>query len=292
MGRGLVVTPETASRGPLVRFVVVTFAVSWAIALPLALHGLDLIAWNPPGWLHAAVPLGPAAGALAAIRTDTRPRARRELLARLRPSSVGSTSMWLLASSPLAVAIPVVALAAAVTDLDWAAAVRTGSYEVGPWPVAVVGVAVTFGVLEEVGWRGFLLPFWQTRHTAAAATWRLWIVWAVWHLPLFAYEYEVGPETLAWLVTLYFGSVWLTFLFNLTRGSLAATATWHVTYNLVSIAGGAISAALPAVVSGAIVLAALAVGRRYGPVDLAPRPRQALPPTTPSRSPTSLQTAP
>ncbi len=100
---------------------------------------------------------------------------------------------------------------------------------------------------------------------------------------MFAYQYTLGPQTVGWLVTLYFGSIWLTYVYNTTHGSLAATATWHATFNLVSIGGGAVSEAIPLTISLTIVLAAIVVARRYGSTDLAPHTRQTTPPAVPTR---------
>lgn len=53
---------------------------------------------------------------------------------------------------------------------------------------------ILIGGLEEVGWRGFMLPELTKRITAAASTLFVGIVWLVWHAPLFfiigTYQHE------------------------------------------------------------------------------------------------------
>ena len=43
---------------------------------------------------------------------------------------------------------------------------------------------LTSGLGEEPGWRGFLLPYLQLRHSGGKAVWFLGIIWAVWHYPI------------------------------------------------------------------------------------------------------------
>jgi membrane protease YdiL (CAAX protease family) len=39
------------------------------------------------------------------------------------------------------------------------------------------------GLLEEYGWRGYLLPRWTEQYGLPSATWRVGIIWAAYHLP-------------------------------------------------------------------------------------------------------------
>jgi membrane protease YdiL (CAAX protease family) len=47
---------------------------------------------------------------------------------------------------------------------------------------------VTSGLGEEPGWRGYLLPRFQSRHGEQKAIWLLGLVWAVWHYPITMYD--------------------------------------------------------------------------------------------------------
>jgi membrane protease YdiL (CAAX protease family) len=44
---------------------------------------------------------------------------------------------------------------------------------------------ILIGGLEEIGWRGLLLPSFQKRFTALKSTVIVGIIWTIWHLPLF-----------------------------------------------------------------------------------------------------------
>lgn len=265
-----------ARASPFRVFVVVAFGVSWLVALPLVMASGGLVGWRPPAWLHVFVALGPAAGAVAAYAAAGGRPAVAALLLRLRPGSVATPAWWAAALSPLAAGALAVTVASAVAPADWSRLTATDAYTVGPWPVALLATGVAFGFGEELGWRGFALPWWQSSHTAAGATWRLFLLWALWHLPMFFYHFEFGLMTFGWLTALYFGTVWQTYLFNGTGGSVLAVALWHTTYNVVSLGGEVVAPAAVPVIGGAVVLAALVVGRRYGGPDLAPHPRVTL----------------
>ena len=249
-------------RHPVGTYVVVTFAVSWAFAAPLVLGAA------PPA-LHLAVALGPTAGALAATAAVTG-RAGLVALARrvVDVRRVPSWRWWLVATSPLASGALAVGLAAAVgavpDDLDLATA-----FDGEGWLVGLVGASIAFGVLEEVGWRGFLLPRLQVRHTASRASLVLWAIWAAWHVPMFGYHFDLDvPSVLGWLVSLWFGTVLLTVLLNSSRGCLATVIAFHVSLDLASIAAGAAAPWAPSIVGALVIATTVALARWGGATDL------------------------
>ena len=90
---------------------------------------------------------------------------------------------------------------------------------------------VSFGLGEEVGWRGFALPRLQSRHTAVVATLLLTVGWALWHLPLFLYRpgyTSMGAAGIAgWLFSLLTGALLLTWIYNESKGSILVAALFH-----------------------------------------------------------------
>lgn len=44
---------------------------------------------------------------------------------------------------------------------------------------------IAAGIVEEFGWRGFLLPRLQTRHNALVSSLIIGGMWAIWHIPQF-----------------------------------------------------------------------------------------------------------
>jgi membrane protease YdiL (CAAX protease family) len=102
--------------------------------------------------------------------------------------------------------------------------------------VAVAVVVVIGGFGEEVGWRGFALPFLQRRFDALVSALLLTPIWALWHLPFFftvaTYRDFPPAEYVGFVFGLACGSIILTWLYNGTSGSILACAIWHGVYNL------------------------------------------------------------
>jgi membrane protease YdiL (CAAX protease family) len=138
--------------------------------------------------------------------------------------------------------------------------------------IAVVG-SLSYGVFEEIGWRGFLLPRLQAHMTAIRASGWVFVIWALWHLPMFAYQLPRGLVAIAWIVGLYYGSVWLAMLHNGTAGSVLACIVWHAGYNVAVTAGAELSPLVPAVVTTMVVIATIVAVRRVGTEDLGTRGR-------------------
>jgi membrane protease YdiL (CAAX protease family) len=99
-------------------------------------------------------------------------------------------------------------------------------------------------IAEEMGWRGFALPRLQSKHNALVSSLILGVIWSCWHLPLF---FVTGATQMSipfpiYLVLVITITVYLTWLYNNTRGSLIITILAHFTYNLSStLIAGAVS---------------------------------------------------
>jgi membrane protease YdiL (CAAX protease family) len=95
---------------------------------------------------------------------------------------------------------------------------------------------IFFGVGEEVGWRGFVLPRLQTKINALASSMLLTVFWALWHLPAFFYRpgYNSMDITgiMGWFFSLLTGSILLTWLFNSSKGSILICAIFHSTVDI------------------------------------------------------------
>jgi membrane protease YdiL (CAAX protease family) len=139
-------------------------------------------------------------------------------------------------------------------------------------------------IAEETGWRGFALPRLEAKYNALVSSLILGAIWTFWHLPFF---YMTGatqmgipmPIYLFLVVTL---TIYLTWLYNNTRGSLAITTLAHFTYNLSStlIAGAVIL--MPAMIfyitAGSLLfLVVVGVVIYYGPRNLSKKPVTELP---------------
>ncbi len=83
---------------------------------------------------------------------------------------------------------------------------------------------------EEIGWRGYVLPRLQTKHSALMASLILGVIWSIWHLPKFVTNWDpiffglYGLHTMA-LAVLY------TWLITYTHGSLLLVTLLHASSN-------------------------------------------------------------
>jgi membrane protease YdiL (CAAX protease family) len=96
---------------------------------------------------------------------------------------------------------------------------------------------IAAGIGEEFGWRGFLLPRLQTRHNALVSSLIVGVLWAIWHIPQFfiegTFQHDLGsqagllPAFLTYSVFVIVSSIWFTWVFNNTRGSVLMAAVMH-----------------------------------------------------------------
>jgi membrane protease YdiL (CAAX protease family) len=89
------------------------------------------------------------------------------------------------------------------------------------------------GLAEEFGWRGYALPQLQVRWNALVSSLILGILWASWHLPVFlipgAPLYQTDFWT--WAPWIILSSIFYTWIFNNTKGSVLAAALFHAMSN-------------------------------------------------------------
>lgn len=266
-------------------YLALSFGFSWAWWVPMAVAGE--VSQAGQGWpTHLVGLAGPALAAVAVTAWyDGRP-GLLDLWRRATRWRVGA-SWWLL-----------VVATAALSGLGFLAgwwrgdAVPMGDlglYSGAPAAgtlasllLVLAYVLLVNGFGEELGWRGWLAHHLLPRLGRLRAASVVWLVWAVWHAPLFLVvenfrAFGIGT-TLGWLVGLWFGSYFLTWLYQSTGGSVLLVACWHTAYNLTTATEA--TAGLPAAVASTLVMVVTAVvllrSRRAGdrvPAPTAGRPQ-------------------
>ena len=228
-------------------YFVLAYAISWAIELPLAA--------SAHGWLHTPVPLalhylasfGPMLSALIVTAATEGSDGIRQLLAGLLKWRVGLGWILFATLSPITL-FAMAAIVGYATNGTWPDLALLGEVDYLPY-LGIVGAFIlwllTFGVGEEVGWRGFALPHLQQGHSALTATLMLGLAWALWHLPAFFYkDTYVAMVLVAGLPLLFLSilaaSIIFTWLYNSTRGSLLMVILFHALFDFLSVsrAGG------------------------------------------------------
>ena len=262
---------------PIVLFVLLAYAVSWAIWWPLAAAAQGWIEGSPSSTLHLWGAVGPLVAAVVVSWRAGGVEEVRRLAARAVLWRIPVRWHVVAVLAPVALYF-MAALAVWMIWGAWPDVSRFGrSTEFAHLPLAVywLGAIVLFGWGEETGWRGFLLPRLQRRMSALSASLVIAPIWAVWHLPLFLFVdgYVTMGEAggVGWLVSMLTGSILMTWLFNSAWGSVWIVAVFH---GVLDIVFNSPSPGDLAFVLGVLITAwALGILVRYGPRDLAPVPR-------------------
>ena len=83
---------------------------------------------------------------------------------------------------------------------------------------------------EEIGWRGYALPRLQNRYHALYSAIVVGLIWSLWHIPLWWHSWN--PVAYAWYTLGVFAkSVFITWIYNGTGGSLLLVALCHSMWN-------------------------------------------------------------
>jgi membrane protease YdiL (CAAX protease family) len=263
---------EWIGRRPLVAYFVITYAISWAIAVPLAARALGLLTLPIPFALHYLMPFGPMLAAIIVTRVTEGTDGLRELYDRMIRGQVGAR--WIL----FAILAPLLVFAVGALLAPLLGAAPVGLRDLGVinfMPYLGIGAwflwFVTFGIGEETGWRGFALPRLQTNRSALAATLVLSIPWAIWHVPSLLYLgnlRSLGIMLPGFFIGLVLGGIVYTWLFNSTGGSVLVVALLHASMNFVT-ASRAGQGAMAAVVSTVFMIWGILVVILFKPANLA-----------------------
>lgn len=95
-------------------------------------------------------------------------------------------------------------------------------------------VFTTLTNMEEIGWRGYVLPRMQKRYGALASAILVGMIWAAWHFP----KYLAGGFFIVFLLSLCDAiakSIMLAWIYNNTNGSLLITTLFHSSMNTAAI---------------------------------------------------------
>lgn len=169
-----------------IRFFVITFLWSWLLWLPFVLAGLEIWNWNEslrsilsmPAILLGA--FGPGIGALYSISTLQGKSAIKPFLKTFLAIDFG-WKIWLA----------VLAVPGLANFLAWYLPGFFG-YERLPMLLPTIYVFPIYWLLmiffgggqEEVGWRGYIMPYLESKFGLWYGNILLGIIWAIWHAPL------------------------------------------------------------------------------------------------------------
>ncbi|KAI7256999.1 hypothetical protein KC345_g10888 [Hortaea werneckii] len=106
----------------------------------------------------------------------------------------------------------------------------------GIWMTSLVWM-LTFGIGEESGWRGYLLPQLHQRYSLFTSALLVAVIWMAWHLPAFWFNESylgMGFGVLGWAISLTYGSVVLAWICAGSRWSILPVILWHGIFDLLT----------------------------------------------------------
>jgi len=221
-------TQSLVRRHPMISFYVLTYAIAWMLWAPLVILR-DSIPGPVAFILTLLGSLVPSTLGLVFIGLLSGRAGVRRVLRRLVHGRIGLR--WYLAALALTMLVPRAVVVMFLVGVDTPVVVNT-----------IVGVRFLFAFMifpgsalgEELGWRGFVLPRMQARHSALKASLLIGILWGPWHLPLWLTGSEGHPISLyvPFVVAVVASCVFYTWLYNNTGGSLLIVVLYHAASNL------------------------------------------------------------
>lgn len=265
--------PENAGHGrqpsgrAVATFVSVTFGFSWLAWLPLVFSGPTMVM----PWNFYLGSMGPALGAIA-VTLVLRPDGGFGSWARrtFSVTGIGRALAVVVASILAYVGVGLLVERMASGSLDTMSSIGLTSQLPGASAVLVLLVWVlTFGIGEETGWRGWLMPTLTGRFGYVPASLMVAGTWIAWHLPQFIFNpgfRNMGWAAVGWVIAMVAGSFWLGWLAKIGRWSIVPVVLFHGGFDLLTASDlGPVTLAAASstlvMVQAAAVVVALAVGR-------------------------------
>ncbi|MFC5928798.1 CPBP family intramembrane metalloprotease [Cryobacterium melibiosiphilum] len=254
----------SVSRHPVVTFVVLSYAISWAFWVPLLADRQGWVSFSASPYLHLAGGLGPAIAAII-VTAFVAGRVGLADLGR-RVVAVRGRARWLLLAvlGPL-VLFAIAVVVARVVDGVWPDVNRFGaSVEYAALPLLVFWAAnlLFYGFGEEIGWRGFAQPTLQRRHSALVTALIVSAMWAAWHLPLFGITptYRAMPAAgfIGFAVSILVASLVFAWLYLKSSGSIVVVAVFHAVFDIATTTPTS-TPLIPTLMGAVITIAGLAV---------------------------------
>ncbi|HVZ39132.1 MAG TPA: type II CAAX endopeptidase family protein [Candidatus Kapabacteria bacterium] len=215
----------------------IAYGITWTITLGLyALNRRGAITADELNIYCSLGALGPFLAAIISARLFYGRSGLRWLFGTLSPARLERRSL-LLALSPLPLFAIGLLVHRLITGSFFSFEITRREFGLGT-AASYLGWClpfVAYALFEELGWRGFLLPHLQERHSAFGATLRLTLIWGVWHAPLFLFRFNFSIGTsIGFFFGLFVGALILTSIFNGSRGCTLAAIIFHLTNNIAS----------------------------------------------------------
>jgi membrane protease YdiL (CAAX protease family) len=257
-------------------YAIIAYAISWAIEIPLALKAQGIISVDIPFAMHYFAAGGPLIAAILLTWRENGSPGLKNLLERTLRWRV-EPIWWLVALSPILILLLVTLFASYVrgTSPDFQ---FLNHFDFLP-DIGIAAVLIwlaSYGFGEEIGWRGYLLPRLQRDRSAWSASLVLWAIWATWHAPSFFYLHTASSigMIIGFLIGVLAGSIFLTWLYNSSGGSILIVAVWHGLFDYVTACTECKAGLVAAIISTVVMIWAVVVVIAYKRPNLSLKERQ------------------
>lgn len=233
-----IIRMEFIKKHPLIFFVIICYSISWTFLFPAynALKNAEAGSFPPLALLGIIGGFGPSISALITVYI-TEGKKKVKLL--LKKILIGRASIKVYL---FVLTIPIVLQFIGVFSSSF------WGYELGGinlieglkiyFPYLIL--AIPFGpLMEELGWRGYMLPKLLENNRPVKASLIIGVVWTIWHLASFTFPGAAIPSALevsSWslgiyMVTIVAESVVFTFLYFKSNGSVLLAILLHASFN-------------------------------------------------------------
>ena len=211
-------------------FMLAALILTWVVWVPRAMGAQVGVIGQLWTWIPAMTALGCAAVLYG--RAGVRDLGRRLVLWRVR--------WWwypVVLLGPLVFALMVAGIAVLLGEPWDAARPPALTLSIPALGLTLLILALTDGLGEELGWRGYLLPRLLIRHRAFVASLILGLYWWLWHLPSLwtAGGAMEGQPPWLLLADLLAKSLLFTYVFLGTQGSVLIVILLHASTNLFGV---------------------------------------------------------
>jgi membrane protease YdiL (CAAX protease family) len=222
---------QTLQTNKALQFIALTYFITWAVYIPLALTVHSETKFILPRWVQVTSTLSPGIAAIALTIIMQGKKGLKKLLMKIIQWQ--TNIKWYL----FAIMITAVCVMPSLMLYHFVLHQKLNLQE---WylPIILFFIYLPFSPLwEEIGWRGFLLPLLQKRYNPLVAASILGLIWGIWHIPIYLTLNPEGSKTALFLVYFILGAipvtVLFTWLYNSTKGSLLLTIIFHASLNAI-----------------------------------------------------------
>jgi membrane protease YdiL (CAAX protease family) len=218
-------------------YVIIAYVITWSITLvSYYLYKINILSLDQLNLIYNFGALGPFVGAITCAKIFYGREGIKKLFSTLKFKTLNKRSL-LIALSPLlffSIGLLIYPLFAG----HWYSfedTKRQYNLSSGISYINWILPFITYSLLEEFGWRGFLLPHLQSHYSAFKSSIILTVIWAAWHLPFFLWRFQFSWFIgIGFFFSIFIGTIIITSLFNLSKGSIVSVILFHFCNNLSS----------------------------------------------------------